>query len=422
MDFSPHMDNLLKPFIKSLGKCKKREKSKKDLKIYESVLISLYNDIYLENTTIFNKGCLQSKVINLSIESDKKNANSPYMNVRYFPEHIKKYIKDNEAYQLIFTCKNIGGREIVIHFTLFSKDDLENLEKYVNYVKMMYIWLSICTKYDDNNCTRILNIFIYLTPFTKKLPLTSSGIIGPDHVNTAYTTACTKNGEMVIFREEEWFKVFVHETFHAYGLDFSTNSFNNIKEKLREIFPINSDFDIYETYTETWARIINCAFCSFNSLKNKKDKESFIMNINFCLDIERLFSIYQCVKILGFMGIEYKKLYNNKTHQERETNRILYKENTHVFSYYILTSVFLNDYIGFMNWCKNNNNSLLKFDSTSKKFESFLKYILSTYNCMHLLKGITYMNKLTQSMHDSKKVNNYKDLLKKTIMSILNMI
>ena len=75
-----------------------------------------------------------------------------------------------------------------------------------------------------------------------------------------------------------------------------------------------------------------------------------------------------------------------------------------------------------MNWCKNNNNSLLKFDSASKKFESFLKYILSTYNCMHLLKGITYMNKLTQSMHDSKKVNNYKDLLKTTRMSILNMI
>ena len=146
------------------------------------------------------------------------------------------------------------------------------------------------------------------------------------------------------------------------------------------------------------------------------------MNINFCLDIERLFSIYQCVKILGFMGIEYKKLYNNKTHQERETNRILYKENTHVFSYYILTSVFLNDYIGFMNWCKNNNNSLLKFDSTSKKFDSLLKYILSTYNCKHLLNGITYMNKLTQTMHDSKKVNNYKDLLKTMRMSILNMI
>ncbi len=46
MDFSPRVDKLLTPFIKSFGKCEKTEISKKVFKAYNSILISLYNDIY----------------------------------------------------------------------------------------------------------------------------------------------------------------------------------------------------------------------------------------------------------------------------------------------------------------------------------------------------------------------------------------
>ena len=42
------------------------------------------------------------------------------------------------------------------------------------------------------------------------------------HVNSGYTYTCKENNEIVIYREEEWLKVLIHESFHAYGLDFSS--------------------------------------------------------------------------------------------------------------------------------------------------------------------------------------------------------
>ena len=423
MDFSPHVDKLLTPFIKSFGKCEKTEISKKDFKTYNSILISLYKDIYSSNKFVFNQGCFKSRVINSITENHLVNKPNVF-SVRYFPEEIQDYIKNEEKYQLVFSCGNVGGREIHIHFSLFSKTELNNLDKYVNYVRMMYVWLNICAKYASKYCTKTLNIFIYLTPFTKQLPSSSAGILGPEHVNTAFTATCVENGQLVIFREEEWFKVFIHETFHTYGLDFSSSHFEQFKQSLSTIFPINSEFMIYEAYTETWARIINCVFCSFNALKNKKDKETFILNLNFCLELERMFSIYQCIKVLGFMGLSYNDIYDSNMYDNNTDKSILrnnlYRENTHVFAYFIMTAIFLNDYSGFMIWCKKHNENLLKFNSTDDNFIEFFEYIKHKYNCISLLNNITEMKKLISSMIKSK--TKHKELLNSTRMSIVHTI
>ena len=44
------------------------------------------------------------------------------------------------------------------------------------------------------------------------------------HVNTGYTQHSLINSnykDIIIFRKEEWFKVFIHECIHAYNLDFN---------------------------------------------------------------------------------------------------------------------------------------------------------------------------------------------------------
>ena len=53
------------------------------------------------------------------------------------------------------------------------------------------------------------------------MPDSNIDIIDQIHVNTGFTTTCPVDSEIVIFREEEWFKVFIHETFHNFALDFS---------------------------------------------------------------------------------------------------------------------------------------------------------------------------------------------------------
>lgn len=396
MNFSEQTDEFINPFLNSFGKCDKNKFSKIENNTFQSILISLYNDIHEANKTIFNAGCFKYTVLNKAAIKKPKD----YSNKRYFPEIIQKYIKDNEQKQLLFSCGNVGNREINIHFTLFAESAEIDLERYIQHVRMMYMWLSICAKYATKYCTNTLDVYVYPTPFTKNLPESTTTTLGPENVNTAFTQACAPKGQLIIFREEEWFKVFIHETFHTYGLDFSQSDISSMKKELISLYPIESDFDIYEAYTETWARIINCALCSYNALENKRDRKIFFKNLDFCLELERMFALYQCVKVIGFMGLTYDDLHSPNSHALRKG---LYRENTHVFSYYVLTAVFLNDYQGFILWCKEHNEVLLRFNSTPENFIAFTEYIKSVYNCIPLQNGIKYMSSLIKQ-HNNRKI------------------
>ena len=407
MNFGASTDTLMKPFLNRFGTCGNPSPlSKEDQKSYQAILASLYQDIYAANETIFKTGCFQSQVLKTKSEFKQPTDKDS----RYFPAHIQKYVSAEEHCQLIFTCGNVGQREITIIFTLFNEEQLKQLNFYTQYVRMMYIWLHICAQYADKACTESLNVFIYPTPFTKILPTSPATIIGPEHINTAFTAACAKKGQILIFREEEWFKVFIHETFHSYGLDFATKDHSELKNSLRALFPINSDFAIYEAYTETWARIINCVFCSFNALPahNRKNKKEFLANLNFCLEMERMFALYQCIKVLGFMGLNYEDLHT-------ADKRHLYKENTHVFAYYILSAIFLNNHQEFLLWCKKNNTHLLKFNGA---FEAFGDYIAANYKCISLLNNLSQMDTLNKQVKKGKN----KVLMNTTRMSIIHTI
>ena len=416
MNFSEQSDEFINPFLNSFGKCDKKKFSKLENNTFQSILISLYNDIHEASQTIFKSGCFKHTVLNKA--AIKKPAD--YTNSRYFPQIIQTYIKDNEQKQFVFSCGNVGNREINIHFTLFAES---SVEKYIQHVRLMYTWLSICAKYATKYCTNTLNIYVYPTPFNKNLPENTTTTLGPENVNTAFTQACAPIGQLIIFREEEWFKVFIHETFHTYGLDFSQSNIGALKKELISLFPIESDFDIYEAYTETWARIINCALCGYNALGNKKDRKTFFINLDFCLELERMFALYQCVKVIGFMGLTYDDLHSTESHALRKG---LYRENTHVFSYYVLTAVFLNDYQGFILWCKEHNEVLLRFNPTPMNFMAFTEYIKSVYNCIPLQNGIKYMSQLIKQ-HNSiskgkGKSKRSKSLGDTTRMSIIHTI
>ena len=428
MDFASHLDDLMQPFIKAFGQCAKTPISKATNKKLDTHLISLYQDLLESNATVFADGCFQHRIVN--VHSAPRDVIRPddFSKSRFFPGPIQQYIKEHELYQLIFSCKNVGGREINVHFTLFAEKDLDQLALYEQNVRLMYIWLNICAKYAKKTCTNILDIYIYPTPFTKNLPGSTVTVLGPEHVNTAFTFACAPHGQLIIFREEEWFKVFIHETFHAYGLDFALSEEPEFKNTIKSLFPIESDFDLHEAYTETWARIINCALCSFNALaitkekeKEKRDKQQFLQNFNFCMGVERLFALYQCTKVLNFMGLHYKDIQGGTVTGTGGGGKYLttklYKENTHVFAYYIMTAIFLNDYQGFLLWCHQHNTNLLQFDFSPANFKAFAVYITSVYNCPTLLEGIDYMGKMHQTQGNKGAGNKgagKNEILKKT--------
>ena len=266
----------------------------------------------------------------------------------------------------------------------------------------MLTWLYMAYNFKTKNCADKLSIYIYLTPFKKMLPQGTYRTLDSEHVNTAVTTSCTKNGEVVVYRQEEWFKVFIHETFHILGLDFSSMHSERLSTRLKKLFPVESDMLVYEAYTEMWAEVLNCMFYSFKLIDVKKDFEQFNMYFEFCCELERLFSTMQVIKILNYMGLTYKTLYE-KDSRSTILRESLYKEKTNVFPYYILKLILMFNYKQFILWCKTNNETLLKFNETHTSLNSFFEFFEKYYDSDAML---SYMNDVFNYMYEMQ----HKDL------------
>lgn len=116
---------------------------------------------------------------------------------------------------------------------------------------------------------------------------------------------------------------------------------------VEELFPIKSDFILSEAYSEVWARLINCAFISFTSLKPSEGVTDYLMYMDILVEMEKFFSLKQTVYVLEYMGLTYKNLYS-KDDKSALLRKTMYRENTNVFAYYILTSMFMSDFQGFL--------------------------------------------------------------------------
>lgn len=336
--------------------------------------------------------------------SEKPNIVEPdSINSTHYSKTINEYIKKNKTAQITYKF-NILKRKIAVHFTLFD-EDMTSIPKYDKYIRLIVMWLYMCNKYTTVDCSKTLNVFFFLTPIAKKLPEHKNKIIGYDNVNTGMTYRCIPNNEIFIYRYEEWFKVFIHETFHSYGLDLDTQDTNIVKPIIKKLFPINSTFEIAEAYTEIWARLLNCCFASYETMK-RKNEEDFILYLQFTIHIEKMFSLFQMKKILGYMDLTYENLWSSNQISDY-MRKNMYREESNVFSYFVLAGIFMNDFGRFTMWCKNNNNNFIKFGKSRSNANNFGKFIELIYKDKKLLENIN-------SLPDINKKNKDYELLHKT--------
>ena len=164
-----------------------------------------------------------------------------------FPEKIRSHINDNATYLLVYSF-SLFQRKIKIKFIV--EDEIINnfIDTYNRYVDAMIMWMYILNDYSSKECSKELEVYLYFTTLKKILPETNISVLSENNVNTAYTTTCPKVSDIVIFRKEEWFKVFMHETFHNFALDFSDMNVENSTKRILSIFPIKSDVNLFEAY------------------------------------------------------------------------------------------------------------------------------------------------------------------------------
>ena len=311
------------------------------------IISNFFNDIK-ESFQSFNKEDYQYNIYEISTTNDNM-----LIDEDHFPLFIKLRIKQilKYVYNVEFT---IDKR--IIQIFLFTDDKKEINKKYI---MMVIVWLKIVSKYSSNNCTKHLNIYLYLTDLQKKIP--NKGDLGVEHVNSGFSMAgCLNKNQITVFRKEEWFKVFIHETIHAFNLHFDISINESIKNFLKQKYNLNIDYCAFEAYCECWAIIWNSMFHAY--LKSKSFN-NFLNNFNSIYNAEYNFTNNQCSKLIRHIGFD-----NNLYKKD-------YKENTAVFSYFFLKRNLLFNIDEFLNFCSLNNDPILNFKTNHDNIKTFLQII-----------------------------------------------
>lgn len=297
----------------------------------------------------------QNKIIDSSIKINCNMQGLPKgYNYDYCPEKIKQKIKETIKHGFIYTFK-IENREFEVAI-LYQENNRFNIK---DAIKRVYMWLFVSNFHAPAKCSQKMNIYLYLTDEKKLLPTKLREHIGEENANSAATTSCQKVTEINLYRDEEWFKVLIHETFHCLGLDFSEFDKEQTNKCILELFPLKSDVRLFETYCEMWAEIINVMFISHFTTK-VENQDLKIKKMIKMLEREQEFSLFQCAKVLNYFGLSYTELYEKTSISH--TNRVQkYKEETHILSYFIIKSLmmfFANEYI---EWAVNHNGNTINF-------------------------------------------------------------
>lgn len=284
-------------------------------------------------------------------------------NTKYIPKKIQQYIiqKYKSCIKITLSFKKVA-------FTLYihgSKKDTSHLLENIDIIITTLQCLEThCVLYIPKS----INIYIYLTHFKKIFPK-NNFVMKPIHVNTGVTELNSNIRNIIIFRKEEWYKVFIHEICHALSFDKQISNTYSI----RNLFNIYNHLNYNEAYTEFWATILLCVFTSYYN------SDTCTKYIQLCIEHienEIEFSLIQANNVLNHMFLHYNTLIEEQKHTKNVTmlHDLYFKEETNVFCYYVLKVVLLFFYEPFLNLCNINNKNIFTVDN-----ETFIIHFIHEY-------------------------------------------
>lgn len=383
------------------------------------VLFYFYNQLCAANThynKLSNKDIFrEERHVNIDQHAILKQFSSKYLPHIY----LKELLKEKNCTFIHF---RIGHRNFNLTFYkihAISKKDFEQL------FKSIWMWLYIISKHPQIECVKQLELIIAFLPHKKIFTginangNNSTQTFDSLHVNSALTYVCQPINKMLIYRKEECFKVFLHESFHCFGLDFSIQNNDQIHQELHRIFNLDGSIELaaYESYTEFWGEVLNMMF---NAFYISDDFNSFSLCFEGIMNVEQHFSQLQVAKILLLTGttmVNFKNLV----------------QKTHVFEYYILKTTLLLNSNSFFEWCIKTNPLFFKIKSNTD-FMCFIRDHLTSLHhivppeLLHIVKELLYREKEKREINKNIK-NNKNDtseelkIMKQTMrMSIVDLV
>jgi len=141
-------------------------------------------------------------------------------------------------------------------------------------------------------------------------------VFGKSHLNTGYCTG----DKIVVFRKEEWFKVFIHEYFHYANFDELLRGTSSATP-IQTAFNLKQKIHLNESYCEVSARVIQC--CYISALTH--------LPVEYLYEIERQHSIQNMVNVLHRMKMDYESFFQEHS----------FKEDTNTFSYIVIAGLLM---------------------------------------------------------------------------------
>lgn len=273
-------------------------------------------------------------------------------NNKFIPKIIAKNIEKNlnNSYLISF-----GNNKIIIT-TEKNHIDKKMCEKLINRIKIIK---NICNNREPNK------IYIWLSDYKKQYPNPNKGeIIGINNVNSGSCDIYPdKNGNIYIWRREELEKVLIHELLHSLRMDYEILNSKYLDNKIKNYFNLRTNININEAYTESLATIINCMIIA---IKKKKDYQYFLG----LLDKEIDYSKGQVNRLLEFNG------FNNLGELEKTEGNKIFKQNSSVFSYYIMKAALINNFDEYSKFLQQQGG--LKFNGKNR--EKYYKLLINSFN------------------------------------------
>ena len=222
----------------------------------------------------------EEQALHMEIQYSSKDK---YFDINGYSEiihNIRSSIEKNGCYWIKFHI-TINNNNYVVQLCLPVKKGnkvflIKNIQPFFfNCLFKIYLWLFIVQPHIKPQCGNILNINIIFSNEKKKLLIRET--LDTIHANSAFTTSCKKEASICVYRLEEWFKVFIHETFHCLGMDFSHMN-NDIAESM--VFKL---FQVENINGRTNNRILEDVFesliCSIYNDLGFNHAEKFILNL-----------------------------------------------------------------------------------------------------------------------------------------------
>ena len=396
------------------------------------LLNSIYDllDIDLQNISkfrrVFGNNTREYKTLIENVYRRHFN-NNKYINVK-----VKEYIKNKQGslviYQLPFKDKTISIN--LIKYSKISPKLLENFDNLIRNMMAQIYLISTLTK--NNTCSEdSLNIYLFLTPFKRELEKSQEKVLGAYNINGGFCNGCVSNGEIVVYRQEEIFKVFSHELVHNFGLDtyiwdfmFQVKVENSKQNKMYYKFlnnfnlPRENELGIQECLVEFWGEFFNNAIYSFVYSKNcnlstyNQEFKFYKQIFETIMKFEIIHSFLQTTKIIYHNRITYVGLFS-------KNQSSIYREKTHIFSYYMLKLFLLFDYKEFINSqiSVTGENALL-FNKSLQNMQKFFNYMISVSKYESVILNFKFMREFYMSIRVVKD-KNINFLLNNLRMSVL---